>query len=827
MGKQKKLFDDLLSVLHRKEKDRELRDLYAELMEQNLDGMLVVDQAGTIRYANKAASRLFHRKKAKDMEGEQFAFNPSSAEVTEIEIATGGDKLVSVDMRAIPIRWKKETMQLVVFRQRSDHSQVRENLKKTTERLHTLINASPLGIVALDNGGRVTLWSKAAEKIFGQGEKALRGRDFVQHLAIDGSRLHDLIERVLSGVQYTEYELVEKMEELDICLHVSATPLREASGMISGAMLLIADFTETKRVQQALWNSTEHLRRVMTHTPLSIFSQDGGLRYTWVLNTFCGFSSEEMLGKTDAELFGDEAAADLVGLKQAAMQDRAIQRGEITIQRAGRPYCYDITIEPILDVQGTPTDVACTALDITVLRSVEVHAAFIAQHDILTGLPNRSLFRDRLQQVFVLAERNGIERFALLHLGLDRFNDINQSLGHAMGDRLLKEVGSRLQEICFDADTVARFSGDEFLILAHNIRASQDVVVLCRKIFAALALPFCVGEHEVFLSAGIGIAVYPDDGDCVDSMQRNADSALHQAKDNGCGSFLFFSPDMNSRAMQKLALENDLRHALDRGELQVYYQPQISLADNAIVGVEALLRWKHPGRGMIPPDQFIPLAEHIGLIETIGAWVLHTACRQHVAWRDAGLPPLRVAVNLSAVQFQHGDLKQTVMRALEESGMQPDYLELELTESMLMDKSGNMVRMLCDLKALGISLSVDDFGTGYSSLSYLKSFPIDILKIDKSFVSGPDVNMENDEIVRAIVAMAHALHLKVIAEGVETAGQLARLREFDCDYVQGFFFSRPIPAEALTRLLGERTHASDFGQLAPRVYTQSMDYAVA
>ncbi|MDP2144132.1 MAG: EAL domain-containing protein [Gallionella sp.] len=803
MGKQRKLFDDLLSVLHRKEKDSELRDLYAELMEQNLDGMLVVDQAGVIRYANKAASKLFHRKKAKDMEGEQFAFNPSSSEVTEIEIAAGGDKLVSVDMQAIPIRWKKETMQLVVFRQRSDHSQVRENLKKTTERLHTLINASPLGIVALDSSGRVSLWSRAAEKIFGQGEKELRGRDFVQHLAIEGSRLHELIERVLSGEQYTEYELVQRIGELDICLHVSATPLREASGMIGGAMLLIADFTEIKRVQQALWNSTEHLRRVMAHTPLTIFSQDAGLRYTWVLNTFCGFSSEEMMGKTDAELFGDEAVAELASLKQAAMQERTTRHGEVTIQHSGRPYCYDITIEPIYDAQGAPRDIACTALDITVLRSVEVHAAFIAQHDMLTGLPNRSLFRDRLQQVFVLAERKGIERFALLHLGLDRFNDINQSLGHAMGDLLLKEIGRRLQEICFDADTVARFSGDEFLILAHNIRSSQDVVVLCSKIFSALALPFRVGEHEVFISAGIGIAVYPDDGESVDIMQRNADSALHMAKDNGCGSFLFFSPDMNSRAMQKLALENDLRHALEREELQVYYQPQIRLSDNAIVGVEALLRWKHPERGMIPPDQFIPLAERIGLIEPIGAWVLHTACRQHVAWRDAGLAPLRIAVNLSAVQFQHGDLKQTVMQALSSSGMQPGYLELELTESMLMDKSGDMVSMLRELKALGIGLSVDDFGTGYSSLSYLKSFPLDILKIDKSFVSGPGVTAENIEIVRAIVAMAHALHLKVIAEGVETADQLARLREFDCDYVQGFFFSRPIPAEALSQMLND------------------------
>ncbi|MDZ4201861.1 MAG: EAL domain-containing protein [Gallionella sp.] len=815
MGKQKKFFSDLLTVLHHKEKDREQRDLYAELMEQNLDGMLVVDQAGIIRYANKAASRLFHRKKAADMEGEKFAFNPFSAEISEIEIAAGGDRLVSVDMQAIPIRWKKETMQLVVFRQRPDHSHVRENLKKTTERLHTLINAAPLGIVTLDNSGCVTLWSKAAERIFEHGEMSLRGQNLVRHLGLEDSRFHNLIDRVLSGTRYTEYELLEKVGDVDICLHISATPLHDAHGMISGAMLLIADFTESKRVQQALWNSTEHLRRVMTHTPLSIFSQDDGLRYTWVLNTFCGLSSEEMLDKTDAELFGDEAAADLVALKRTAMLERTIQRGEVTIQRANRPYCYDITIEPILDAQGALLDVACTALDISVLRSVEVHAAFIAQHDMLTGLPNRSLFRDRLQQVFMLAERNGIERFALLHLGLDRFNEINQSLGHAAGDQLLKEVGRRLQEVCFEADTVARFSGDEFLILAHNSRSSQDVVVLCRKIYAALALPIKVGEHEVFSSAGIGIAVYPNDGDSVDSMLRNADSALHLAKENGCGSFLFFSPDMNSRAMHKLALENDLRHAMERQELMVYYQPQIRLSDNAIVGVEALLRWKHPVRGMIPPDQFIPIAEQTGLIEPIGAWVLQTACRQQVAWCESGLPMLRMAVNLSAVQFQHGDLKQTVIQAISSSGIQPDHLELELTESMLLNKSGNTLQLLQELKAFGVRLSVDDFGTGYSSLSYLKSFPLDILKIDKSFVSGPDVNTENIEIVRAIVAMAHALRLKVIAEGVETDDQLDQLRDFDCDYVQGFFFSRPISAEALTVLLRECTHESDYGQPVP------------
>lgn len=804
MNKLNKCCADLPVKLHDKEKDPHARELYMALIKTNLDGVLVVDKEGVIRFANRMAGKFFHRRKAKDMEGERFAFKLPSNGVTEIEIASSGNRPVSVAMQAVPIDWKKQKMQLVTLRQHPDHEH-----KKSIARLHAMMAASPLAIIALGPNGKVSSWNRSAEKIFGHDESKMNDKNMVQHLSLDGSRLHDLIVRVLNGKQYTEHEIVEQVGSLDLCLHVSASPLRDADDTISGAMLLIADFSKQKQVRQALQNSTEHLRRVMVHTPLAISSQDIDLRYTWVINTFAGLDKEDMLGRTDAELFGGETL--LFRMKSVAIRECSTQRGEVTIQRLGRQYCYDMTIEPILDAQGTTREVACTALDVTALRSVEAQAAFIAQHDILTELPNRSLFLDRLQQAFVLAQREGIESFALLHLGLDRFNDINQSLGHAVGDQILKEVSRRLLDIIFEADTLARFSGDEFLILAHNISPSQNAVVLCKKIISALAMPFHVGEHEIFLSTGIGIAVYPDDGNSADSMLRNADSALHLAKENGCGSFLFFSTEMNSSAMHKMALENDLRHALGRGELQLYYQPQICIADNAIVGLEALIRWNHPKKGLIPPDQFIPMAEHIGLIEEIGAWVLHTACRQHIAWRDANLPQLRIAVNLSAAQLTHGDLKQTVIDALAHSGMQAGYLELELTESMLLDKGGRTVETLLDLKALGVSLSVDDFGTGYSSLSYLKSFPLDILKIDKSFVSGPDVNVENIEIVRAIVAMAHALHLKVIAEGVETASQLAQLREFGCDHVQGYFFSRPLPVDALTQLLKESTRTTILG----------------
>ena len=440
------------------------------------------------------------------------------------------------------------------------------------------------------------------------------------------------------------------------------------------------------------------------------------------------------------------------------------------------------------------------------LRSSESLALFALHHDTLTGLPNRTLFRDRLQQAFALAHRDGVQCLAVIHFGLDQFKTINQCFGHAIGDQLLLDVGSRMAEVMYEIDTVSRVGGDEFLILVHNIQNSQDAAPIVRKIMESLQQPFTLNGQEIYVTASIGIAVYPNDGATADELLKNADAAMHRAKEDlGRGNYQFFCEDMNSLAMHKLLLEGDLRRALEHGEFYLHYQPQVDLKSNRIVGAEALIRWTHPKNGNIPPSEFIPAAESSGVIEPIGDWVLQAACQQHLAWVEAGLSPIRIAVNLSARQFLRGDLVDKVARALEASCMPPEYLELELTESMLMQDVENTVNTLHALKKMGVRLSIDDFGTGYSSLSYLKRFPLDILKIDRSFVAELGTASDDGEIARAIIAMAHALRLEVVAEGVENTQQLDFMRSFNCDFIQGYYFSRPLSADDFARLLKGKT----------------------
>jgi diguanylate cyclase (GGDEF)-like protein len=417
-------------------------------------------------------------------------------------------------------------------------------------------------------------------------------------------------------------------------------------------------------------------------------------------------------------------------------------------------------------------------------------------HDTLTGLPNRILFRDRLEQVLALAQRGGVQSFAVMHFGIDQFKTINQCFGYAGGNQMLLDITRRLELVMYEIDTVSRVGGDEFLILVHNIQDSQDASSIARKIIASMQQPLTLNGQDTFITASIGVAVYPDDGTLADELLKNANTAMYRSKEDfGRGNFQFFSPDMNSQTMQQLALENDLRHAIEHGEFHLHYQPQVDIENDSIIGVEALIRWNHPKKGNIPPAEFIPATENSGLIEPIGDWVLQTACQQHRDWINLGLPPVRVAVNLSARQFMRNNLVEKVAAALERFDMQACHLELELTESMLMHDVENTVKTLRELKLMGVRLSIDDFGTGYSSLSYLKRFPIDTLKVDRSFIKDLGTASDNGEIARAIIAMAHALGMEVVAEGVENQLQLDFVREFKCNIVQGYFFSKPLSPE--------------------------------
>jgi diguanylate cyclase (GGDEF)-like protein/PAS domain S-box-containing protein len=472
----------------------------------------------------------------------------------------------------------------------------------------------------------------------------------------------------------------------------------------------------------------------------------------------------------------------------------------ILIRRDGVECPIEDSVAPIHDREGHATGVVVVFRDVSAVRETSLRMIHSAQHDFLTGLPNRMLLADRLGQAIVLARRHS-KQTALLFLDLDGFKHINDSLGHSVGDRLLQSVARRLVECARASDTVSRQGGDEFVVLLSEMEQPEDAAIAARRILKAIAAVHSVDEHDLYITTSIGVSVYPDDGLDAETLIKNADTAVYQAKENGRQNYQFFKPAMNARAVERQSIEQSLRRALERNEFTLHYQPKIDFKSGAISGAEALLRWTHPTRGSIPPAQFIPVAEDCGLILPIGNWVLREACRQARAWVDAGLPMTTMAVNVSAKEFRDDNFLGGVFATLDETRLNPGSLELELTESVLMKHSESAASILRSVRQGGVQVAVDDFGTGYSSLSYLRKFPVDALKIDQSFVGQITAAGDDASIVTAVISMARSLHLRVVAEGVETLEQLEFLEAHDCDEAQGYYFSRPVPAEQFAKLL--------------------------
>ncbi len=434
------------------------------------------------------------------------------------------------------------------------------------------------------------------------------------------------------------------------------------------------------------------------------------------------------------------------------------------------------------------------------LRNKQNRLDYLAHHDTLTNLPNRLLFQDRLRHAISKARRMQ-QIMALLFLDLDRFKNINDSLGHEVGDQVLQEVAKRLTNIVRESDTLARLGGDEFVIALEQNTESREITIVAQKILQTLSTAFHIDAHELYITASIGISLYPDNGLTSEALMKTADVAMYRAKEKGRNNFQFFTSDMNERAHEALFLENNLRKAIDNRELALHYQPQVEISSGKTTGMEALVRWHHPKHGVIPPNKFIPMAEETGLIIPLGKWVINTACRQTMQWQQAGFPPCKVAVNISPRQFRQSNLVKTVEQALAESGLAANWLELEITENVLIEDATQTIAIMEALNALGVSLAIDDFGTGYSSLSYLHRFPLSKLKIDQSFVQSIGGPAGNHAIVEAIIALARALDLEVIAEGIENQAQIAFLMERGCVYGQGFYFSRPLPVYACEQFL--------------------------
>lgn len=491
-------------------------------------------------------------------------------------------------------------------------------------------------------------------------------------------------------------------------------------------------------------------------------------------------------------------------IMQVLRQDKAttLTPGTILLRRDGSEVAIEDSTAPIHDSEGNMAGAVMVFHDVSATQAMAVKMAHLAQHDFLTNLPNRALLNDRIAQAIGLAKRRETH-LAILFLDLDNFKHINDSLGHAIGDMLLKSVTERLCACVRSSDTVSRQGGDEFVILVTDDKSAENAAYTAEKLLKSLAAPHSINKHELYVTTSIGISSYPADGTDAETLIKNADTAMYQAKDRGRNNFQFFKPEMNVRAVERQVIEANLRLALIRNEFSLHYQPKINLESGAITGAEALLRWAHPQWGMVPPIRFIRIAEDCGVIIPIGRWVLREACAQTKQWQDDGLKIAAISVNISAVEFRRQDFVEGVRTILAETGLSPNCLQLEITESVLMHHAEGSVAILQQLKEMGIQLAVDDFGTGYSSLSYLNQFPIDVLKIDQSFVNDIGASKTDGDggIVSAVIAMGNSLNQKVIAEGIEKQGQLSFLKAQHCEEGQGYIFSRPLAAEQFAKLL--------------------------
>jgi diguanylate cyclase (GGDEF)-like protein/PAS domain S-box-containing protein len=566
---------------------------------------------------------------------------------------------------------------------------------------------------------------------------------------------------------------------------------------------------ERKAVEDALYAEKDRAIVTLNSIGDAVLCTDisGNITYlNLVAETMTGWQREEATGRPLAEVFqiidGSTRKPARDPMEMAVEQNRTVGLTVncVLVRRDGFESAIEDSAAPIHDRAGQVIGAVIVFHDVSAARAMSFQMTYAAQHDVVTNLPNRVLLRDRISQAIALARRQS-RSIAILFLDLDRFKYINDSLGHAIGDKVLQSVSKRLLAGVRGSDTVSRQGGDEFVILLSEIAYPEAAATSARKVLISLNAPHPIDGQDLHVNACIGISVYPEDGEDAETLVKNADTAMYHAKERGRNCFQFFKAEMNLKAVERQSIEAGLRCAIKKKEFLLYYQPKVNLDTREITGIEALIRWQHPDRGLLLPAQFVPIAEDCGLILQIGRWVLREACRQARAWQDAGLPPVRIAVNVSPIEFRDSGFIQGVRTILSETGLEARYLELELTEGVLMADAKSTDSLLQELKTMGIQLAVDDFGTGYSSLSYLRQFPIDVLKIDQSFVHQITSNSSDSPIVSAIISMGKSLKHIVVAEGIETREQRAYLQTQSCAEGQGYFFSRPLAAAQFAHLL--------------------------
>ena len=812
---------------------------YRGLLEAAPDAMVVVNEAGEIVLLNLQAEKQFGYprdellgQKVTNIIPEGFAERlisdrtRTAAEALAQQIGTGIEltarckdgRAFPVEIMLSPLENDEGTLVTAAIRDISVRKTAEGHLAQMESRYRGLLEAAPDAMVVVNEEGDIVIVNLQAEKQFGYRRDELIGQKitniipqgFAERLIADSTRTaaDALAQQIGTGIELTARCKNGHAFPVEIML----SPLESPEGILVTAA--IRDISVRKAAEDHLAQMEGRYRGLLEAAPdaMVVVNEDGDIV---ILNLQAekqfGYRRDELLGQKVTNIipvgFAERLIADSTRTAAEALAQQIGTGIELTaVRKDGTAFPIELMLSPLESAEEILVTAAIR--DISARKAAEAEAltmtlqmAHSAEHDFLTGLPNRMLLNDRVGQAIVRAERH-TNKVAVLFLDVDGFKHINDSLGHSTGDKLLQSIAGRLRGCVRASDTVSRQGGDEFVVLLSEVEQEEDTAILARRMLQEVMRPHTINRQDLHITASIGVSVYPDDGMNAETLIKNADTAMYQAKEKGRQGYQFFKPAMNVRAVERQSIEEGLRRALERRELVVHYQPKIDLAMGAITGAEALVRWNHPTRGLVPPGQFISVAEECGLIRPIGAWVLREACKQTRAWADAGLPALTMAVNVSAMEFRDDAFLDGVFATLSETRLDPHQLELELTESVLVKQADTAASILQTVREKGVKVAIDDFGTGYSSLSYLRKFPVDALKIDQSFVRQISNGGDDTIIVTAIIALARSLKLRVVAEGVETAAELAFLHERQCDEVQGYYFSKPVPPHQFASLLG-------------------------
>lgn len=693
---------------------------------------------------------------------------------------------------------------LILYHHTKNHRRAQLLLASNEERLRLALDATRDGLWDWDVSKRQAFFSDSYAALLGLTSEQLGNtrEAWVSRLHPDD---HEFAIHTLNESLDNEfYDNVYRLRHADGSyrwIHSRGRLIRDARGRPKRLIGIASDISHQRTIDDSLRQAAA----VFDATQEGVLVTDAHQRIVHANPAFCritGYSLEEVLGQNPSRLKSGRHDTAFYQNLWNTLQTHGSWSGEIWNRRkSGEIYPQWQSIRVIRDDKGSITHYVAVFSDISALKHSQRELDYLAHHDALTGLPNRLLFTERIAHAMARSRSKQL-RGAVLLIDLDHFKHINESLGHNVGDLLLKSVGERLQQCLPDGATLARLGGDEYGLLYEHCHNAGQAAELAQKLLRSLKTPFRLDAHELYIGASIGISLFPDDTESVEQIMRNADSALFKAKGSGREGYAFYVQALTDYARQRVELASSLRHALDNQELRVYYQPLHDLRSNRLVGMEALVRWLHPQRGLVPPGEFIPIAEDSGLISAIDTWVLSQACRQMKRWAGQADAPGFVAVNISSRLFGRGELEQKVAQALKETGLHADQLELEVTESAVMEDPATAQNLLTRLRALGVRLAIDDFGTGYSSLARLKRLPVNKLKLDQSFVRGLPQSHEDAAIARAVIALGHSLDLMVLAEGIETAEQARFLRELGCDFGQGYYFGRPqaVPEEQIGSL---------------------------